>query len=115
MANPAKVQGFFALSPLSLDKWDPSLILVIIFAVLPNMLAVQTRGLSRPPKLALRFSLPTKTMQDVDFRFILGAVAFGAAWGWSGVCPGPAVMRTYLQPSWGLFWMLGFSIGGLEL
>jgi uncharacterized membrane protein YedE/YeeE len=118
MAHPAKVQSFFAIrfkSPLDISLWDPSLTLVILFAVIPNVIHIKWRGLKKPPRAAKSFSLPTKTMKDVDARFVLGAVAFGVAWGWSGVCPGPAILRSILQPVWGVLWMAGFYVGSLEV
>lgn len=113
MASPSKVQSFFAISPTSLHHWDPSLALVLVFGVLPNMMSIRRRGLEEPPRLAPRFSLPTKTMADVGWRFVVGAVAFGVSWGATGTCPGPAVVRAVVQPWWGGLWMLGFWVGGL--
>ena len=117
MADAAKVQSFFAIrsSPLDFSTWDPSLLLVIVFAVLPNALSIRWRGFDRRPRLATNFSLPTKTLADVDAKFVLGAVAFGIAWGWTGICPGPAVIRSFLQPAWGILWMAGFYAGSFDL
>jgi uncharacterized membrane protein YedE/YeeE len=115
MASPAKVQAFFAFSlfPLDITKWDPSLTLIILFGILPNIAQIQWRGFLKAPKFETKFSLPTKKMSDVDVRFVLGAAAFGVAWGASGVCPGPAVLRAVGQPWWGALWFLGFWAGGL--
>jgi uncharacterized membrane protein YedE/YeeE len=115
MATPAKVQAFFAFSlfPFDITRWDPSLTLVVLFGILPNMAQIQWRRFAKAPKLADVFSLPTKTMSDVDAKFVLGAVAFGVAWGATGVCPGPAILRAVGQPLWGLLWLPGFWIGGL--
>lgn len=115
MASPDKVRAFFAFSlfPLNITKWDPSLTLLILFGILPNMVHIQWRGLTKAPKFDTHFSLPTKTMKDVDVRFVLGAAAFGVAWGASGTCPGPAVLRAVGQPWWGALWLLGFWAGGL--
>ncbi|KIW01211.1 uncharacterized protein PV09_07258 [Verruconis gallopava] len=117
MADSSKVQSFFAfeLHPLSIQHWDPSLSLIFVGAVLPNLIKIQSRGFERPPRLAARFSLPTKMFKDVDVRFVLGAIAFGISWGWTGVCPGPAVIKTLLQPVWGCLWMIGFYVGSLDM
>jgi len=114
MANPAKIQAFFAISliPLSLDKWDPSLALIILFGIVPNIILNLWRGFEKPPAYVDRFSLPTKQWQDVDIKFILCAVAFGIAWGVSGICPGPAVLRAVAQPVWGALWFAGFWVSG---
>jgi uncharacterized membrane protein YedE/YeeE len=117
MASPAKVQGFFAVRfiPFDASRWDPSLSLIMLFAVIPNIIRIKWRGFEQPPRLTTRFSLPTKTMKDVDARFVLGAVAFGIAWGLTGVCPGPAIIRTFVQPVWGVLWMAGFYAGSLDI
>jgi len=115
LADPAKVQSFFALSlfPPSIEAWDPSLALVALFGIIPNIMNNRRHGFERPPSYADRFALPTMTMRDVDAKFILGAVVFGVSWGLSGVCPGPAVLRAIAQPRWGLLWLPGFWLGGL--
>jgi uncharacterized membrane protein YedE/YeeE len=110
MAHPAKVAAF--LSFPNLQHWDPSLALVILFGVLPNLIENQTKGFTSPPSFADKFSLPTKTLQDVDTRFVVGAAAFGIGWGLTGVCPGPAVLRAFFQPVWGALWIGGFWLGG---
>lgn len=111
MADPAKLHAFFAFP--SLRNWDPSLLLVVLFGVLPSLVYNRIRGFERPPELAPRFELPTKKIIDTDWKFIVGAALFGVAWGTSGVCPGPAVIRTFAQPLWGLFWMIGFYVGSV--
>lgn len=117
MADPAKVQSFFAIqiSPIELKQWDPSLLLVILFAVVPNIINQRLRGLQGSPRLANRYSLPTKSLRDVDLKFVLGAVAFGVSWGYSGICPGPAIVRSILQPKWGAIWLAGFRVGSLDI
>ncbi|OAL56441.1 YeeE/YedE family integral membrane protein-like protein [Pyrenochaeta sp. DS3sAY3a] len=110
MAHPAKVASF--LSFPALTHWDPSLLLVLVFGVLPNFLEIQGRGFAAPPAFAPRFSLPEKTIADVDAKFVAGAAAFGVGWGLTGTCPGPAVLRAFAQPVWGMLWMSGFWAGG---
>ncbi|OAK98287.1 YeeE/YedE family integral membrane protein [Phaeosphaeriaceae sp. SRC1lsM3a] len=110
MAHPAKVASFLSFPVLR--HWDPSLALVIVFAVLPNLLEIQRKGFSHAPLFAEKFSLPTKTIKDVDVGFVAGAAAFGVGWGLTGTCPGPAVLRAIAQPLWGTLWMSGFLLGG---
>ncbi|CBX93306.1 hypothetical protein IAQ61_009017 [Plenodomus lingam] len=110
MSHPAKVTSFLSFPVL--DQWDPSLALIILFGVLPNLVENQIRGFASPPKFANQFSLPTKTLKDIDAKFVLGAAAFGIGWGLSGTCPGPAVLRAVVQPVWGALWMTGFWVGG---
>ncbi|KAJ6191730.1 YeeE/YedE family integral membrane protein [Bipolaris maydis] len=103
-----KVAAF--LSFPALQHWDPSLGLVIIFGVLPNLIENQIKGFKKPPSFAEVFALPTKTVQDIDKRFLMGAVAFGIGWGLSGVCPGPAVIRAFYQPIWVSYGLAGSGL-----
>jgi uncharacterized membrane protein YedE/YeeE len=41
------------------------------------------------PLLAAQLQWPTRT--DIDRPLVLGSVLFGAGWGLSGLCPGPAI------------------------
>jgi uncharacterized membrane protein YedE/YeeE len=110
MAHPAKVTSFLSFPVM--HAWDPSLALVILFGVVPNFITIQSKGFASPPAFATKFELPTKTIRDVDVRFVAGAAAFGVAWGIAGTCPGPAVLRAFAQPVWGVLWMGGFWLGG---
>jgi len=110
MSHPEKVAAFFSFPDM--QHWDPSLALVILFGVLPNLIENQMKGFTSPPSFADKFSLPTKTLQDVDTRFVVGAAAFGIGWGLTGICPGPAVLRAFFQPVWGALWVGGFWLGG---
>lgn len=115
MADPTKVLRFFSLT--NLWNFDPSLALVMLFGVGPNMLSyLSLKGgieSKKSPTLAPKFRLPTATVKDIDWRFVAGAVAFGVGWGVSGVCPGPGLLRSVMQPGWGLSWMVGFFSGSL--
>jgi uncharacterized protein len=117
LASPYRVAGFFnfSLNPLDFSQWDPSLGLVFLFGVIPNFLWIKFRGFSKPPLFCTSFSIPKKTVKDIDARFIAGALAFGASWGLSGTCPGPAVLRSFAQPLWGLLWMAAFWVGGMAM
>lgn len=110
MAHPAKVTAF--LSFPNMHAWDPSLLLVVLFGVLPNLGTIQWKGFTQPPAFATKFELPTKTVKDVDMKFVAGAAAFGVGWGLTGTCPGPAVLRAFAQPVWGALWLGGFWVGG---
>lgn len=128
MADPAKVLRFFAF-PTDLARFDPSLALIILFGIGPSLATYlfTKPGQSlagghgdehdappvKPPTLADQWRLPTATVADIDWRFVTGAVAFGLAWGLRGVCPGPAVLRSVLQPAWGAMEMAGYMLGSL--
>ncbi|KAH7116838.1 YeeE/YedE family integral membrane protein [Dendryphion nanum] len=109
MASPSKVLSF--LSFPRLQAWDPSLALVILFGVLPNLIEIQARGFEITPLFSDKFELPKKTIRDVDWKFVVGAAAFGMGWGLTGTCPGPAFLRAVVQPTWGLLWMGGLVVG----
>ncbi|KAF2116559.1 YeeE/YedE family integral membrane protein-like protein [Lophiotrema nucula] len=110
MASPAKVLSFLSLP--NWDAWDPSLGMVMLFGVLPSVVENLAKGFNNPPLFNKRFDISKKTIEDVDWKFVLGAAVFGIGWGLTGTCPGPAVLRAVAQPTWGLLWMLGFWLGG---
>ncbi len=85
MANPAKVQNFLDLA----GTFDPSLIFVMVGAIVVTFLGYRFAFQRPRPILAERFSLPTA--KDIDARVIIGVGPVGIGWGLSGFCPGPAV------------------------
>lgn len=97
MMNPAKVIGFLDFA----GDWDPTLALVMSGALLVTVPAFRLI-LGRPrPVLESGFALPGKTA--LDGRLLGGAALFGAGWGLSGFCPGPAVaaLSTGITPVFG--------------
>ena len=109
MADPVKVLRFFSVRDLR--GFDPSLALVLLFGVIPNIVAIKWRGLAQPPTFAAGFDLPAAKVADIDWRFVAGAAVFGISWGLTGACPGPAILRSIFQPRWGLSWITGFLVG----
>lgn len=110
MAHPAKVASFLSFPVM--HAWDPSLALIVVFGVLPNLITIQRKGFAEPPAFNKLFEIPTKTIRDVDGKFVAGAAAFGVGWGLTGTCPGPAVLRAFAQPVWGVMWLSGFWLAG---
>ncbi|KAL3485620.1 hypothetical protein BJX62DRAFT_36807 [Aspergillus germanicus] len=120
MADSAKVLQFFGFLT-DPARFDPSLALVILFGILPSLITylslkpgqgIDTKeGKLAKPTFAESWRLPTATVADIDWQFVLGAMVFGAVWGLRGVCPGPAVLRSVLQPVWGFAEMSGYLIG----
>ncbi len=86
MTDPGKVRGFLDVA----GAWDPSLAFVMVGAIGVHALAFRSIARLRRPLLAPEFRLPKRT--DIDARLVLGATLFGAGWGLSGICPGPAVV-----------------------
>ena len=86
MADPAKVLGFLDLAGI----WNPSLIFVMAGAVLIGFIAFSYAVRRKTTLLGKELKLPAATR--IDRRLVLGSVLFGAGWGLSGFCPGPAVV-----------------------
>jgi uncharacterized membrane protein YedE/YeeE len=92
MTLPGKVLGFFDIGG---PHWDPSLVCVALFAILPDMLLFQFYLLKltdkQDPIFSEKWRLPTA--RDIDARLIIGSVLFGLGWGIAGICPGPAIVN----------------------
>ena len=105
MANPLKVQNFLDLT----GSFDPSLICVMLGAVVVTFLGYRL-AFSRPrPVLVERFSLPAA--KKIDGKLALGAALFGVGWGLSGFCPGPAITSLPLLAKGTLLFVPAMLIG----
>lgn len=98
---------------LSFLEWkDFGLLLVLGGAATVTMLAYQLAPrLLRKPAMTERFGVHPSVL---DRDTILGAAVFGAGWGLSGVCPGPAIAGLGAG-NWPLFWALGGIVIGAWL
>jgi uncharacterized membrane protein YedE/YeeE len=86
MTQPPKVIGFLDL----FGSWDPSLLFVMVGAILVHFVLGRVAR-SRPrPWLDARFHLPPQG--PVDRKLVSGAAIFGIGWGLAGYCPGPAIV-----------------------
>ncbi|MFM8270103.1 MAG: DUF6691 family protein [Pseudomonadota bacterium] len=85
MTQPQKVVGFLDL----LGAWDPSLLFVMIGAIL--VYAVGYRFVSKMPKplFSTQFLVPSN--RQLDSSLFVGSALFGIGWGIAGFCPGPAL------------------------
>ena len=98
MYQPTKVLGFLDLA----GAWDPSLAFVMAGAILiafPAFLFARRRSRDASGD---RIEFPD--MHKIDAPLAVGALVFGAGWGLSGVCPGPALLDLgFLSPGAAIF------------
>ena len=109
MINPTKVLGFLNV----FDAWDPSLMFVMIGAILIfSPLYFIFKRIPRPI-FAKTFIIPSN--KNIDKNLIIGASMFGAGWGLVGLCPGPAISAiSFLNINiyfFVLFMFVGFYLG----
>ncbi len=85
MVNPMKVVNFLDL----FGTWDPTLIFVMGAGLAVTFIGYRLVLARAKPLYAESFSLPATT--GIDGKLIGGSVLFGAGWGLTGFCPGPAI------------------------
>lgn len=84
MTAPSKVLSFFYLPlpflPLAGQRaWDPSLAMVAIGGLLPNVLAWRSIKGWKKPLWKEKWDLPTR--KNVDWKLVVGSAMFGVGWG----------------------------------
>jgi len=102
MTDTRKVQGWLDL----FGDWDPTLAFVMGGAIIPMAIAWQ---LTRSRKPVLGGNFPKAPDPDLDRKLAVGSVLFGAGWGLSGLCPGPAMASL----GWGGWGGLAFVVAML--
>lgn len=108
MVNPTRVQAFLDVA----GAWDPTLMFVMVAALVPSAVAyLIRRGMTRP-LLGERFYIPES--RALDRQLLVGAVMFGVGWGLVGFCPGPAVAGLVLG-AWQPWLFVGAMIAGMAL
>ena len=90
MINPAKVLGFLNV----FGKWDPSLALVMVGALIISSPLFHLFKNKEKPIFSTSFSISEN--KEIDKRLIFGSILFGAGWGLTGLCPGPAISSIVL-------------------
>eukprot|EP00304_Pavlova_gyrans_P012400 CAMPEP_0206060128 /NCGR_PEP_ID=MMETSP1466-20131121/50530_1 /ASSEMBLY_ACC=CAM_ASM_001126 /TAXON_ID=44452 /ORGANISM="Pavlova gyrans, Strain CCMP608" /LENGTH=493 /DNA_ID=CAMNT_0053435461 /DNA_START=69 /DNA_END=1550 /DNA_ORIENTATION=+ len=105
MTRPSRVVGF--LDPT--QGWDPTLAFVLFSAVLFNLCSFRYILRRQTPIMACEFEIPTN--KDLTVELVGGAVIFGAGWGLSGLCPGPAVCVLAAGKPYAIAWAIPFIVG----
>jgi len=85
MTNPEKVLDFLNI----FDDWDPSLIFVMLGAILISFPVFYLQKEKTKPLFDEKFYITS--LKEVDKSIIIGASLFGVGWGLVGLCPGPAI------------------------
>ena len=105
MTNPAKVIGFLDITGI----WDPSLMFVMIGAILICSPVFYILRNSNKPLFALRFEIPK--IRKVDKQLIFGSTLFGLGWGTVGFCPGPAISSLALLNPLSILFVISMVVG----
>lgn len=109
MVNVSKTIGFLSL--FDLNKFDPSLIMIMIFTVLPNIFI--WRSIEKP-LLSENFNVAKSN--KLPLKFLIGNVIFGLGWGILGICPGPGVANVFHYSSIGIYlvsFITGYGFGSI--
>lgn len=104
MTDTTKVQGWLDV----FGNWDPTLAFVMGGAILPMLLAWRLT-INRAPLTGGRFPEPAGNV--IDRKLVLGSVAFGAGWGLTGLCPGPAIASLSYGGAGGLVFLAAMLVG----
>lgn len=107
MTNTTKVQGWLDI----FGAWDPTLAFVFAGALTPMFIA--WRVAKSRQTAALGSPMPAPTNVTIDRRLLIGSVMFGAGWGLSGLCPGPAMASLTFGGTSGIIFLVAMIAGML--
>ncbi len=105
MTNTLKVQAWLDV----FGDWDPTLAFVMGGAILP--MAIAWRIAARRKISAVGTVFPAPADLKIDPKLAIGSVLFGAGWGLSGLCPGPAMASATFGGLGGLIFLLSMAAG----
>jgi uncharacterized membrane protein YedE/YeeE len=86
MTQTHVVKGFLDV----FGHWNMNLLGVMMAAIGIHSTVFIFVKKRKSPLLDVQFYLPMK--KAIDKKLLLGAALFGMGWGWSGICPGPAIV-----------------------
>lgn len=105
MTDTTKVQGWLDV----FGDWDPTLAFVLGGAILPMIVAWRVAARMKVSRLGTQF--PGPPSDKLTPNLIVGSVMFGAGWGLSGLCPGPAMASLTYGGSGGLLFLAAMIAG----
>ncbi|MFW7380655.1 MAG: DUF6691 family protein [Oligoflexus sp.] len=105
MTQPSKVVGFLDI----FGQWDPSLMFVMVGAILVHTLAYRLMKKKSSPLFSAEWHIPNK--KDLTPALLIGASIFGIGWGLGGFCPGPAVTSVASLQSKPLIFVIFMVLG----
>jgi len=105
MTDTLKVQGFLDF----FGTWDATLVFVMGGAIIPMFIAWRIAGIREKSVLGGLIPLTPKT--ELDRSLIIGAILFGAGWGLSGFCPGPALASSSFGGTGGITFLAAMLAG----
>jgi uncharacterized membrane protein YedE/YeeE len=109
MTRPGKVVAFLDF----FGRWDPSLAFVMVGAIGVASFAFRLSARRASPVFGDRFVV-SDPHAPIDRRVVVGASIFGAGWGLSGLCPGPAV-ASLASAQVGAFVFVGSMFVGMAI
>jgi uncharacterized membrane protein YedE/YeeE len=86
MVDRFKILNFLVYS----EKWDPSMLIVLMTAVGLNMLTFNAIMSLDAPIHAKTWDFTPSS--KIDWRLVIGSILFGIGWGITGLCPGPSIL-----------------------
>ncbi len=105
MINPEKVLGFLDL----FGKWDPSLAFVMIGALIVSSPLFHLIKKREKPIFANEFNYSNN--KNINKKLIYGSALFGAGWGLTGLCPGPAISSLALLNTSSIIFVFSMFVG----
>ncbi|HML81664.1 MAG: YeeE/YedE family protein [Betaproteobacteria bacterium] len=111
MTDPAKVIAFLDIA----GPWDPSLILVMVTAVVVALVPMQLAQRRARSLVGEKIAFPST--KGITGKLILGSAIFGIGWGMTGLCPGPSLasLAASTWQEWLFFSSMVAGMIGFEL